>query len=178
MTNTEAGQDHRIHNLLFGVRRSIRYHNRRRMFFDRWATFTSAISVIFGSATVLALLKGQGGELYAALAATTVTLFSAVDLVVGTSKTARLHADLSRRFIGLEKEIIATPSPTEDDMIRLAGSRLDIEADEPPVLRVLDSLCHNEMLRAMGYDKEQFLRIRWYQRIAPNLIDIREHAIS
>jgi hypothetical protein len=43
--------------------------------------------------------------------------------------------------------------------------RLEIEADEPPILKVLDSVCHNELLRAMGYDKSEFYRIGVVQRM-------------
>jgi hypothetical protein len=54
---------------------------------------------------------------------------------------------------------------------------LAIEADEPPILRVLDAICHNELLRAMGYPKEREAQIAWYQRLLASFVDIREHAI-
>jgi hypothetical protein len=46
------------------------------------------------------------------------------------------------------------------------------------VLRVLDSICHNELLRAMGYDRSQYVEIAWYQRLLAQFVDVREHAIS
>lgn len=165
------------HDLLFGVRRSIRYHNRRRMFFDRFHLSTSAISVIFGSATIFTVLSNIG-SLYTITAAAFITILSAIDLVVGSSKMARLHSDLSRQFIELEKEIIKQKEITEDNIATLTGIRLNIEANEPTPLKVLDSICHNELLRAMGYSKEYFLQIKWYQRWLAQMIDINAHLIT
>lgn len=167
----------RVHNLLFGVRRSIRYHSRRRMFFDRWQTVTSAVSVVFGSATVATIL-GANSPKFAVMAAVVVTFASAVDLVVGTAKAARDHSDLAKRFIGLEQAINGTQELDEKTMTQLENSRLDIEKDEPPVLRVLDTLCHNELLRAMGYDHDDFKRVAWYQRVFAQFFDFREYSIQ
>lgn len=167
------------YSLLFGVRRSIRYHSRRRQFFDRYRLFTNAVSVIFGSAAIAAVLSPLGKE-YTVGAAAVVTVFSLVDLVVGSARMARLHEELCRQFIELEKEIISIPEGqfTEENASRLTAVRLSIEADEPPVKRVLDSLCHNELLRAMGYDRGEFVRVKWYQRLFAQLLDIQEHRIT
>jgi hypothetical protein len=85
------------HDLLFDVRRSVRYHTRRRMFFDRWNLATNALSVIFGSATIYGVLSAGGKELALASAAL-VTVMSSLNLVIGTTRMARLHEDLARRF--------------------------------------------------------------------------------
>jgi len=163
-------------DLLFGVRRSVRYHHRRRMFFDRLHIFTSSISVIFGSSAVLAALK-EAPQL-AASAAAIVAIFATIDLVVGTAKMARLHSDLARQFIGLEKTIISAQKITGKNLKQFEAERLDIESDEPPVLKVLDSVCHNELMRAMGFPKAQFLKIGFLQRYFSQLFDFREHTIS
>ena len=51
--------------------------------------------------------------------------------------------------------------------------RLTIEADEPPVLRALDVLCHNEMCRADGR-LDDIYDLPWWQRIAANVFDLGE----
>ena len=109
-----------------------------------------------------------------------VTLFSAIDLVVGTSKMARLHEFLARRFIDLEKKIISIPQEqfSANDFNQLTTERLDIEADEPPVKQVLDSLCQNELLRSMGYGREEFVHVAIYQRLFAQFFDIMEHRIK
>ena len=164
-------------DLLFGVRRSVRYHMRRQRFFERWHLVTSAIAVIFGSATVTMLLTDLG-RWWIAGAAVIITVFSAVDLVVGTSKAARLHNDLARRFISLEKEITTVADATDEDVRRFTSGRLEIEADEPPILRVLDALCHNELMRAMGYPEAKMAQVGPLQRALAQFLDWGAHRIQ
>ena len=165
------------HNLLFGVRRSIRYHHRRRLFFDRIHKLSTILSALSGSATIAAVLANAGPVITIVFAAL-VAVSSITDLVVGTAQAARLHDDLTRRFIDLEKSIINSKDLTEEVISSLTARRLDIEADEPPPLKVLDSVCHNELLRAMGYDKDSEVEIKWYQRLTKQFFDLKEHQIS
>lgn len=169
--------DLKWHNLLFGVRRSIRYHARRRMFFDRYRQFTSAMGVIFGSATIFTLLNNMD-PLYPAIAAAVVTIFFAIDLVVGTAAKARLHDDLCRRFIELERQMELVAAKDTQSFAKFTAARLEIEADEPPVHRVLDLMCHNELLHAMGYERSRFIRIRFYQRWLAPFFDVQDHKIT
>lgn len=166
----------RRHNLLFAVRRSIRYHMRRRRFFERWNMTTNALSVIFGSTAIGGVVKGW--EALAIVSGAIVTFFSAVNLVVGTVRMARLHEDLAKKFVDLEKELVLAGEYDEAAYRAFGAKRLEAERDEPPVLRVLDSVCHNELLRAMGYDRSQFVKIEWYQRLLAQFVDVREHAIT
>ncbi len=167
----------KIHDLLFGVRRSIRYHHRRERFFDQVHKISTILSALSGSATIAAVLA-KAGPYWTITLAALVAVFSIVDLVVGTAKAARLHNDLAKRFIKLEKSIISIDEFTQQDLADFTAQRLDIEADEPPPLKVLDSICHNELLRAMNYDRSDFLKISWYQRLFSQIIDLREHNIQ
>ncbi|MCK4454559.1 hypothetical protein KAU51_04455 [Candidatus Parcubacteria bacterium] len=164
-------------NLLFGVRRSIRYHLRRRRFFDSVHKTSTVLSALSGTATIAAVLAKAGPTLTITFAAL-VAIFSIIDLVVGTARAARLHDDLARRFISLEKSVVSIKEITEENLTNLTSQRLDIEADEPTPLKVLDSICHNELLRAMGYDRSEFLKIKWYQRISAQFIDVMEYKIK
>ena len=166
----------RCHELLFSVRRSIRYHTRRRRFFERWNIVTNALALIFGSATVGGVVKGL--DVLAITSGAIVTFFSAVNLVVGTVRMARLHEDLARKFVDLEKDLTVAGEYDEQAYRQFCAKRLEIERDEPPVLRVLDTICHNELLRTMGYDRSQYVEIAWYQRLLAQFVDVREHAIS
>ncbi|MBF0426859.1 MAG: hypothetical protein HQL66_13685 [Magnetococcales bacterium] len=165
----------RRHKLLFGVQRSIRYHSRRRRFFDTWGRITDTISVVFGSTSATAIF--QGWHRLGLAAGFTVAFFSAINLAVGTVNASRTHHDLVRRFSELEKRIIANLSPSEEELVGWERTRLDIEMDEPPVLYVLDSICHNEMLRAEG-STDPRVPIAWYQRLFANFFDIRQHTIE
>ena len=165
--------DDEKHDLLFGVRRSIRYHNRRRQFFETFNSSVTALSLVFSSATVYGVLQSHN---IALIAGSVVTMLTAINLVIGSAKKASLHHELSRRFLTLEKKMLLQPDI--ESMKLWTEERLDIEADEPPILRVLDLICHNELARAMGCDKKYFADVSWYQRLCSNFFDIREHAIS
>ena len=166
------------HNLLFGVRRSIRYNARRRRFFDFLHRFTNAIGVIFGSATFFTLLN-KTDPLYPTVAAAFVTVFSTIDLVIGTATKARLHDDLCRQFIELERQMELAARPIDaQSLAKFTARRLEIEADEPPVHRVLDMMCHNELVRAMGYKRSELARILFYQRWLAHFFDVQDHNIK
>ena len=162
--------------LLWNVRRSIRYHSRRRRFFDNWHTISSAVSVLFGSATFFVLLA-KANPLIAEISAAIVTLFATLDLVVGTAASARLHDDLARRFIALEQELTQAGEPTEENLPVLLNKRLAIEADEPPVLSVLNSMCHNELVRAEGRPESERIPIGFFQRHLAHRFDLNEQAL-
>lgn len=159
------------YSLLFGVRRSVRYHMRRVRFFDQWNLVTNALSLSFGSATILAVLGGRNSS-WAVGAAAVVTVFSLLNLLMGSTRRAREHNDLARRFIALEKAMVLLEQPTPADLKRCTAQRLDIEGDEPPVLRVLDILCHNEQALAEGHPREVFVQVKWYQRWLAQFMDI------
>lgn len=174
MTSEEPSFD--WDGLLFGVRRSVRYHSRREAFFSASHRFTSFLSVTFGSATVTALLsnlKIGGLENVAVVLALVVTLAGAMDLVLAFSEKARIHSDLKRRFIDIEACMAATPSSRLYE--KCWRRRLKIEADEPPKLTALDLLCHNELLDATGYtrsdsdEKALYRFVPWWQHATANL---------
>jgi hypothetical protein len=161
-----------LHAQLFDIRRSIRYHHRRCAFFDRLDRLTNMTSVIFGSAAVYGVLE-QEYKVVALSAAASVTGLSAINLVLGSAQRARAHHDFARQFIELEKRL--TLSEPEQSLLKeIIAARLTIEAEEPPVLHVLNVICHNEQLRAMGYPTEQLTEVSWYQRFFAQFTDVRE----
>ena len=58
----------------------------------------------------------------------------------------------------------------------MTDRRLDIERQEPPVLRVLDTLCYNELVRAMGYGEQ--VRVGFWQRLFANFFDLADHRLG
>ncbi|MEG2663544.1 MAG: hypothetical protein RSE33_12245 [Hafnia sp.] len=162
-------------HLLFDVRRSVRYHNRRRAFFDRLDQLTNVLALVFGSVSIYGVLS-HTGNLLPVLSAGIVTIFSAFNLVIGSSQRARNHFDLARRFIDLEQKIV-TSEPSARLLAKYTSERLSIEKDEPPVLRVLDCICYNEQGRAMGFSDRDILRITSVQRLCAPFFDWRMHTI-
>ena len=165
------------HDLLFGVRRSVRYHNRRRMFFDRLHKITVSLSLIFGSATISVALS-QVDRIWISICAALVAVFGAVDLVFDAPQSARTHNDLAKRFIDLEKMIVVLPALSEENIRNFTAKRLEIESDEPPVLRVLNIICHNELMRAMGYADTMLVKISWYKRFLCHFFDLNDASIK
>lgn len=154
-------------NLHFDVQRSIRYHDRRMVYFERLEKFTNVLTIV----TVgLALSEASGDAISHWLTgvAAITALFAACDLVVGFGRMADLHRHLRRRFCALEKRIVADLSDKLGAR-EFKLERLEIEQDEPPVYRALDILCHNEMMLALGYtvakNAEHFGYLPWFKRI-------------
>src|SRR5206468_8580735 len=95
-TELSAHEKRELHNLLFGVRRSIRYHNHRRRFFDGLDKFTKILSAVAGSAAVATALGSY--KTVTVILAAVIAVFSSADLIIGAGPAARLHADLAKRF--------------------------------------------------------------------------------
>ena len=137
-----------MYRTLFGVRKSVRYHQRRRSFFETMHTVSSALQVIAGSSAFAVLVGGISTEVAAALTAA-VALLAALDLTIGTTRRATLHAGLAQQFAQLEREMVPREGDTDVDAATADAfrqRRLEIEEAEPPKLRVIDILCHNELV--------------------------------
>jgi hypothetical protein len=165
------------YSLLFGIRRSIRYHSRREAFFAKCHRVNAFVTVIFGSAAVVAAgdaVKPHISAFVALLPAIIVTVFGAIDLILGFADSARLHADLRRRFIEIESCMVGNES--EGVLKKCTRQRLEIEASEPPKKHALDVLCHNELMLAEGYDindpedVRDFRQVDWLQRLTANVV--------
>ncbi len=158
--------------LLFSVRRSTRYHARRRRHFDRLNRFTIFSSVLLGSATFASLQGGIFPEWLAPYFAALVTFFAALDLAFSHAVRARDHHDFERRWIALEREIVRAGDYDDPTYAALCEKRLVIEADEEPPLRVLDVLCHNEQALADGRSDDLY-KVTRMQRLLSQWTDWR-----
>jgi hypothetical protein len=156
-----------VEHLLFNVRLSVRYHNRRRAFFDTFNLTANAFSVIFSSAAIAALKADS--QYFAVWSALAVTIVSALNLVIRTSERARQHHDLAKRFIALEQKVLPA---VEDDFVALYAEKLTIEADEPPMLDILAVLCHNDQVFAEGYGPDRVYKVNFLQRLCAHFLDL------
>ena len=156
--------------LLFAVRRSVRYHNRRRQFFDRLSKTITILTAVGGIGTVSTLLaKSETLALWYGAAA---GFFSVLDLVIGCAEQARTHTDLAKQFIELEiKMVKAGEKISAEQLADFTTERLHIEINEPPILRVVDLQCHNELSRAMGYGKSEQYKISLLQKLFAPFFD-------
>ena len=157
------------YKLLFAVRRSVRYHMQRQRFFDRVGTIAVAVSLAFASGTVLVRVSLAVDSKWVLIVASVSALAQALLLTLQQGQKARKHNDLARDFIALEKQVTRRQNQISQDRLdAFTSKRLTIESREPPVARILDAMCHNEMLRAYGRENEQ-RPVSWFQRLTANL---------
>lgn len=176
----EAQPTTEFDRLLFDVRRSVRYHDRRVSFYDRSHKLVLFIILAAGSTGMAAFATEMAASLpigVKLLPGALVSVAAALDLVLGFPYKARLHDQLKQRFVLLESWMHRRRSESPEALAEWTASRLEIEANEPPVLRVLDTLCHNELLRAMGYPSSEIVEVKFYQRIFSSLFDLRADAL-
>lgn len=159
---------------LFSVERSARYHARREAFFTRLHRLNSFLSIVLGTATV-GTIQNQHWPQWIALAAPfAIACLSSMDLVLGFSDRAREHNCLRKRFIGIQRCMLVAPD--EEALKKCMDDRLAIETDEPTKMYALDILCHNELLRAKNYSKDdptervEYRRVRFLQRWTANVL--------
>jgi len=158
------------HTLLFDVRRSVRYHDRRVYFFERWHSVTSVLTILL-SGSVLLQIAGDSFEppFWLRLISFSAAILASIDMVISYSKMADLHKRLKRRYCELEICIVSAKSAKELDGCH--SERLSIEIDEPPVYRALDLLCRNELMSAMGYetDEADYRELSLFKRLTCHL---------
>ena len=172
MTTTE------FNDLLFNVRRSIRYHEKRQNFYEGCYKFVLFVGFFSGPAFIL--IKGSDmPDWYIYIPSVTVSILTGISLVYSWHQKALLHIDLKREFISLEIELEAgRKNPTPELIEAVTTKMLHAEAKEPPILRVLNIVCHNELGLAMGYQQKDLYRIRFYQRALKHFIDWNPNSIQ
>ena len=150
----------RRYKLLFGVRRSVRYHSYRRQHYIATQSFISLLILILGSGSVLNLfVETIKADWFQPIAPVAITVLASISLVYGPTAKASLHYDLYRRFIRLEREFVRAELDARE-LDRLEDKRLEIEMDEPATYQALNRLCHNELLKSEGrYDLLESLKI-------------------
>lgn len=167
--------DDKTFQLYAGINRSTRYHNRRRMFYERWNAITiSLVSVILAVGSVYQFTQPEPivGFVLAAASAWCV-----IDAALGTSRKANLHNELATSFIGLEKKFAIGRSLSDDEYQEIVKARLDIEVREPPVLYLLNELAVREFERSVGSEIEK-ISLNPLRRLAMHFFSFQDFAES
>lgn len=166
--------DHVEYGLLFDVRRSVRYHDKRAAFFE---FVNVAIDIIVGFVFVFAILIMA---LFAFIPTSNEeTTLACLGLAIAVSgekfnaliaKWRHMHKKLQMRFSELELKIMQGPASGKC-WTDYQAERLRIEMDEPRVFKILDTQCHNELLRVYGFEKSSnsYVHINWWQRLTCQL---------
>ena len=167
-------------DLLFAARRSVRYHRHRERFLDGVHHATALLTTCGGLATIVAATADPGaGWAWLLPAAGTVTALAAThEAVFGPGSKARRHETLARDFATLERDLLRIgPRPGTEALLELQTRRLEIEAGEPPIYRVLDATCHDELVTALGHDRGQRTNVTPLQRLCRHFFDLAPHRI-
>ena len=163
--------------LRFDVDVSIRYHNRRRAFFDNLHKVTTFIGILGGSAGAVSFVAaiGQwwnyGLELGLGFALV-VAFVNALDLTVGFSERARTHDALYKKFVSHDAKIETAGEISEEQTRQLQSQRLLIEHDEPPIYNALYAQCQNEAARVWRSPTPRLI-ISFRQRVLAQWVRMR-----
>lgn len=140
---------------------SYAYHRRRQRFFDLADKLTKSAGALLG-AGVLAKLGGQ--EVMAYLGAL-ITGLSLTALVFSYSDKKQSHKDLADRFMRLKADIDGKGERdfVEDDIKAWSRELQLLNAQEPPTLATLVTICQNEVNTATGH-AERVVPVPWMKR--------------
>ena len=143
------------YGLLFGIRRSVRYHDHRRRHYLRLQSTINFAIIAIGSYGVVSVIQAADGIDW--IIPTASGLLAAASLALNPTSKASLHANLCQRFIRLEKRFSAPEARpgniTRSELEAITGERLEIEMDELPIYRAVDRMCHNELVLSEGRRK-------------------------
>jgi hypothetical protein len=159
--------DNSWHSLLVGIRKSVRYHERRAAFFARLDTANGILSLLAGTGAAATAFSGHPAA--ATVAGATVAVSNVCNVLVGSARMSALHRELRGRFIDLERQMVGGDESPEN-LRRFTEDRLRIEAEEPAVVGALDAVCYNEEARAEG-NSEHTVTIGWWTRFFCQLVD-------
>lgn len=172
--DTELEQEH--YEMMFHLRRSVLYHNYRRNFYDMLQLLTTFFSILMSSATVATILSNH--KTSSMVISLVVASINAVNLVLRSSEKGRLHTDLAKRFIEIEKSLVSCETITNEVLRKCNVDILAIEADEPPVKVLLNARCHNEILRADKADDSYCIRLSFLQNNLAQIMDIGTNSLK
>jgi len=174
--DTETAYD----ELLFAARRSVRYHRHREGFLDG-VHHAATLLTACGAVATIAAATAYPGAGWAWLPATTaaITALAAVhQAIFAPAGRARRHEALARDFATLERDLLRIgPSPSAESLTELQTRRLEIEAAEPRIHRVLDAMCHDELVTALGRHRAQRTNVTLLQRLCRHFFDVAPHQI-
>ena len=159
----------RWRDLLFGLRVSQRYHERRWQFFLSCNQMVSFVAVFASTTGAIALLFLDWSWAWVLVVA--VAAVGLADLIYGSARKAGQHAVLKREFVLLERQMILLDC-SEEALKKMVAARLVVEANEPPIKRNLAKMAHNDVLRSMGYGPKEKLSISWIKRQLAHIVDI------
>ena len=165
-------------NELFHVRRSVKYHDHRKRFFENALNFAVFLALASGpmfmtlgigidSAAETDGTTNGGSDFWKYVPGMITSVFAGMVLVSKAGAKANLHDRIRERFIELRQDMeLAADTFTKQDVAKFTARRLGIEINEPPINRVVDAMSHNAVCQSMGEKRPTaYVKIRWRHRI-------------
>lgn len=162
---------------LFHVRRSVKYHDQRKRFFENALNVAVFLALASGP-MFMALGIGvdsaagtegtkNGSNFWKYVPGMITSVFAGMVLVSKAGAKANLHDRIKERFIELRQDMeLAADTLTKQDVAKFTARRLGIEINEPPINRVVDAMSHNAVCQSMGEQRPTaYVKIKWRHRI-------------
>jgi hypothetical protein len=137
----------------FSVHVSMRYHARRRAWYDRFHRWSALVLALAGSSCAVAIFGGLLQE--AEILSMAVAVAGASEVAFDLSGRARAEDALYRRFNALACDIAGTLGPDEARLRDWNERRLLIKADADDRLERLRRVCHDLECGARGYGRRR-----------------------
>ena len=157
---TTSGRD----DLMFHVRRAIRYHMLRVQHYQR-AVLTLRLTLFLGAWSAwLCILTGVGMWW-------PVGLLTVVIVAVLTEATWRpyeheyVHRGLVHEHTDQERALLGLSETDREALVGVHQAILDIERRSPHIRQVALRVAHNELVRALGQPESQYVTVSWWQRL-------------
>jgi len=150
------------YQLMMNLAMSARYHQLAEKWYLRLNDFGTFLSLLAGSAVFAGLLRES--TILTTVAAGLVTIFSGVNLVVGTARKATAQREQYRRFCDLEAKAHEIAS---DDELRAEIKK--IERDDGPIMPAFVCAAYHQNLLRWGQDTraadDAKRDLHWWQRL-------------
>ena len=154
----------------FAMHVSMRYHAKRRAWFDGLHRAAVVIAALGSSAAAAAIFGGLTGA--AADLIVIVAVAAALDFVFAFADRGRAADSLYRRCNALAAEIAAAEKVDEDALRRWEKQRLLIRSDCEERLLVLHRICFNLEAEARGYAADALYLVKLWQRLAAHIVSL------
>ena len=175
-----ADLQEKLDDLRQDVMRSVRYHDHREGFLKSCHTAVMFLVALSGSYAVVVFGTTMGEYLHPAVKLApffVITALSLLDIVVGFATKAALHGEFKRKYARVERQMVDVgENASEEEVARLRKKYLLIEVDEPPVLTVLNCVCHNEVA-VIENKADDMVYLSPLQRLLANMLDWRPHTV-
>jgi hypothetical protein len=154
----------------FAVHVGMRYHAKRRAWFDTLHRMAMVIAALGSSAAAAALYGGLSRA--AAQLCVIVAVAAACELAFGLAERARRADAVYRRYGELASDIAAAVAVDGDALRQWERRRLVIRADCEERLLVLHRICYNLEAEARGYQARALYDVKPWQRLGAHFVSL------